>query len=220
MTDNVRSYAGFKWIRSLTGATPPSAIPCRVASGYSGSINGGSTIDINIGDPVRFVSTGTVAHAAGNEGASGGEDIYGIVVNVLPYWDGQRKVFGNRLPAGTAYGSLLERQSMVEVYPAYGHVWEIDVDENTTATTESGYYAFIGENCDHRFTTGSEPKTNCLLDISTHGTATAQWRIVNISGNVGNQDFSAVGVKLLVTCNEAQMAGLSIPTATGFGIGV
>lgn len=207
MTDNMRSMGGgFKWVRSLFGHTPPSPVTCRVASGYSGSINGGSTIDINLGDPVRFVSTGTVAHAAGNEGGSGGEDIFGIVCNILPYWDGTRRVPGFRLPAGTAYGSVLERQSFVEVIPVAGQLFEIEADDVVTATTEAGYYAFIGENADHRLTTGSEPKTNCMLDISTHGTATAQWRIVNISQTVANQDFSGAYVKLYVTCNETQIA--------------
>ena len=206
MADNLRGYGGFKWVRSLFGNTPPNAVECRVASAYSGAINGGSTIDINIGDPVRFVSTGTVAHAAGNEGASGGEDIWGVVVSIMPYWDGTRMVPGFRLPAGTTYGSVLERQSRVLVYPVAGQVFEVDADDATTATTESGYLAFVGENCDHRLTTGSEPKSNCLLDISTHVATTAQWRILNVSKNVANQDFSGGFTKLYVTCNETQIA--------------
>lgn len=206
MTDNMRGFSGFRWVKSLFGDSPPSAQAVRVASGYTGAINGGTTIDLNIGDPVRYVSTGTIAHAAGNEGASGGEDISGIVVGFLPYWDGYKRVPGWRLPANTVYGSILERQSYALIYPAVGHIWEVDVDDATTATTESGYVAFIGENCDHRLTAGSEPKTNCLLDISTHGTATAQWRIVNISQSVANQDFSGAYVKLYVTVNETQTA--------------
>lgn len=207
MTDNNKGYGGFRWVRSLIGSTPPSAIACRVASAYSGAINGGTTIDINIGDPVRFVSGGTVAHAAGNEAAgNNGQDIYGIVVNILPYYDGRKRVPGDRLPAGTTYGSVLERQSFVEVFPAAGHVWEIDCDDAVTFTTEAGYYSAIGKNADHRLTTGSEPKTNCLLDISTVGTATAQWRILDISKTVANQDFTGAYVKMLVTCNETQIA--------------
>lgn len=207
MTDNMRSYPGFKWVRGLLGNTPPSAVPCRVASGYTGAINGGTTVDINLGDPVRFVSTGTVALAAGNEAAANAaEDVFGVVVGVLPYYDGSKRVPGTRLPANTVYGSVLERQSYVLVYPVAGQVWEIDVDDASTATTEAGYYAFIGENCDHRLTAGSEPKTNCLLDISTHGTATAQWRIINISQSMANQDFSGAYVKLYVTINETQIA--------------
>lgn len=207
MTDNNKGYGGFKWVRSHFGYSPPSTVACRVASAYSGAINGGSTIDINIGDPVRWVSTGTVAHAAGNEAAgNNGQDIYGVVVGVMPYYDGTRMVPGFRLPAATTYGSVLERQSFVLVYPVAGQIFEIDVDDIVTATTEAGYIDLIGNNADHRLTTGSEPKTNCLLDISTAGTATAQWRIVDIAKTRANQDFSGAYVKLWVTCNETQIA--------------
>lgn len=207
MTDNLRGYPGFKWVRSLLGTNPPSAIPCRVASGYAGTINGGGAIDLNLGDPVKLVATGTVAHAAGNEAAGGnGDPIYGIIVGFLPYWDGQKKVFNYRLPNNTVYGTNLERMSYVLVYPAAGNVWEIDVDDSVTATTEAAYIDLIGTNADHRFTTGSEPKTNCLLDISTASPATAQWRIHNVSGSAANQDYSGAYVKLEVTCNETQLA--------------
>lgn len=206
MADNMRDYAGFKWHRGDFGRTPGDIVRCPVASGYSGSINGGSTIDLNIGDPVRRLADGTVAHAAGNEGASGGQDIYGVVQSIEPYWDGSKRVPGSRLPAGTTYGSILERQSAVLVVPVAGQVFEIEVDDITTATTESGYQALVGNNADHRLTTGTEPKTNCLLDISTAGTATAQWRIIGISRNIKNQDFSGAYVKLLVVCNEVQQA--------------
>ncbi len=92
------------------------------------------------------------------------------------------------------------------VYPAAKQVFEIDVDDVVTATTEAGYMAFVGENCDHRLTAGSEPKSNCLLDISTHVTTTAQWRIVGVSPIVSNADFSGAYVRMLVTVNETQEA--------------
>lgn len=206
MADNMRDYAGFKWHRSQFANTPGSIVRCPVASGYTGAISGGTTIDLNIGDPVRVLADGTVAHAAGNEAGGTGQDIFGIVQSVEPYWDGNKKVPGFRLPANTVYGSILERQSAVLVVPVAGHVFEIEVDDIVTATTESGYQALVGTNADHRLTTGSEPRSNCLLDISTTGTATAQWRIIGISRNIKNQDFSGAYVKLLVMCNEIQQA--------------
>lgn len=205
--DNQRGFPGFRWVRSLTGGGPPSTLPLRVASGYTGVINGGGNIDINVGDPVRMLATGYAAHAAGNEAAAGAaQDILGIVVGIAPYWDGQVMTIGSRLPYGTTYAPIADRTSYILVWPAAGSVWEIDCDDAVTATTEAAYIDLIGTNADHRLTTGQEPRSNCLLDISTASPATAQWRIMNISTSQQNLDFSGAFVKLLVTVNETQQA--------------
>lgn len=212
MADNQKGHPGFKWAVGYNSKPMPTPFLVPVASGYTGAINGGTTVDINPGDPVRRLSTGYFAHAAGNEGGSGGETIYGICVAVAPYYDGSAMVPGNRLPANTVYGTNFERQSFIHVVPANAGLWAIDCDDSSTATTYAAYLAFLGENADHRLTAGSEPKTNCLLDISTHGTATAQWRIEHISRTAKNQDFSGLYVELIVSCNEGQQPEF---TATG-----
>lgn len=206
MTDNIH-YRGFRWVKNLAGnAGMPEPIRMRVASAYAKSINGGSAIDMNVGDPVRIVGTGTVAIADGGEGASGGETVWGIVVGFGPIWNGTFRQFETKLVnAGGAYGSVLERQTFAWVVPAHRQLWEIDCDDAVTATTEATFYSYIGENCDHVLTTGSEPSSNCMLDISGHGTSSAQWQIRDISPTMANQFFDGNYVKLLVELNEGQL---------------
>lgn len=213
MTDNAK-FKGLRWVSSISGVPTPKMIRGRVASGYTGTINGGSgNIDINIGDPVKLLSTGYFAHAAGNEAAgNNGDAIWGVCGGVMPYYDGTVMQVSSRLPANTVYSTNFERQSFIQIIPVMGNRFEADCDDATTATTEAAYLAFIGENVDHRLTTASEPKTNVMLDISTHATTTAQWRIVDISQNRANVDFSGAFVKLIVECNEAQVVPY---TATG-----
>lgn len=214
MADNSKGLPGFKWsVGANGGRSQPSPRRVPVASGYTGAINGGTTIDINIGDPVRRLSTGMFAHAAGFEAAANAaETVWGICVAIAPYFDGTVITPGNKLPANTVYSTNLERQSFIYVIPAEAGLWEIDCDDKTTATTFAAYQALVGENCDHTFTIGSEPRTNCLLDISTHGTATAQWRIEDISLSMKNQDYSGSFVELIVAINEGQQSEF---TATG-----
>lgn len=209
-TDNLHKQ-GFRWVRDLvTGATDPPIFRMRVDSAYAYSINGGSAMDIRKGDPVRFSSSGTLAVADGSEGAGGGLTVWGIVAGFSPYWDGTFMFQNDHLPNGQgAYGSVLDRQHFVYVIPVRGQLFEIDCDDSSTATTESAYKAFIGENCDHVLTTGSEPKSNCMLDISGHGTGSAQWQIRDISPSAENRDFAGNYVKLYVEINEGQLAPFS-----------
>lgn len=206
-TDNLHKM-GFRWVRDLrTGATDPPLIRCRVASAYAFSINGGSAIDVRRGDPVRFVAGGTVAVAQGSEIAGGNaETVFGIVAGFSPYWDGTFMFQNDHLPnAQGAYGTVLDRQHFLYVIPALGQLFEIDCDDAVTLTTEAAYKAAISHNCDHVLTTGSEPKSNCMLDISGHGTGAAQWQIKDISPTAENRDFAGNYVKLYVTINEGQL---------------
>lgn len=209
MADNV-FRRGFRWYRAAKGgkACPPPE-EMVVATGYQGSINGGSNVDLNIGDPVRRLSTGYIEIADGNEGASGGEDVYGVIVGFRQYWDGSKIVpYPNSLPGGTAWGTIWERRSIALVVPADAGRWVCQADDTTTATTVETYFALLGENCDHRLTTGSEPDANPKLDISTHSATNGQWRLVDYVRGV-DTDFSGANVELIVEVNEAatQLAG-------------
>jgi hypothetical protein len=205
MANNTAKY-GFRFVRSRSGGTNlPTPIEMAVADSYQATSDGAaSNVDLNIGDPVLLVSTGTVGLATTTA------DVWGVIVGFKPYWNGTAMTPTNRLPGGTTGGSNITRQSRVLVVPVENNIFEVDVDDNTTATTYAGYQAFIGENADHvcvaDLTNTSRPKANPKLDISVHATTnTLGWRIVGISDTAENQDFSGTGVKLLVMCNNIQV---------------
>ena len=203
MADNPKRY-GFRPQRSLTGGSPLGAIQrYRVASGYTVSL--GSACGLYVGDPVTILSTGYVQAQVGSEGTQGKNT--GVIVGVGPSWDGTLMQFKDNIPAATTYGTVLERTSYVFVCHGDGIAFEVDADDNTTATTEANYTALIGENADMVNTAGLEPRLNPMLDISTHATTnTLQWRILDISPTLDNQDFTGKYVKLIVTPNVTSEA--------------
>ena len=206
--NNVALY-GFRPYRCLA---TPGVIRKSVATAYQAQDDGTSfSVDLNIGDPLQLVSTGTVALANTTVAC------YGVLAGVAPYWDGTRMAIGNKLPGGTTWGTVEERRSYVYVYPAENWIFEVDVDDNVTATTRAAYQAFVGENCTHTCvgdTTSAEARP--LLDISLHATtAGLVWRIVDISDSMYNQDYSGTRVKLLVQANITQAPGQAATTIAG-----
>jgi hypothetical protein len=197
---NIARY-GFRWKYSQLDpnqASPPIERK-RVASGYQAAP---SAVNVNLwpGDPVKLVNDGTVALAAA------GDAIYGVIASIQPYFDGAKMVSGSSLPGGTTYGSVLERQSFLNVIPVASQVFAVSADDNTTATTEAGYNALIEENADISINQVSgDLHAYPKLDISDHKTATAQCRIIDIDRSV-TLDFSAVDLPLLVVFNEVQQA--------------
>ena len=204
MANNVHRY-GFRPVKPWKGTQVPEPIECAVADAYQATSDGAaSNVDLNVGDPVKMVSTGTVGLSITTN------DVWGIVMAVKPYWNGTAMTYGNRLPGATTGGGLISRQSRVMVCPVEAYIWECDVDDASTATTYAAYQAFIHENVDHTcvadLTNASKPKANPLLDISGHNTtATLGWRIMGISPSLDNADFSGTYVKLWVTCNNVQV---------------
>lgn len=196
--DNVANY-GFRPYRSRGAKLDP--IKCLVATGYQGSLSA-TSVDLNIGDPVQLVSTGTVAHMGAGSAAKG----YGVVVAVLPYWTGSVQQPSNVLPGGTAWGTIQERASYVMVQPFWGTTFEVDCDDAVSATTLAAYQLFVQENVDLIYSpVSASKKAFPRIDISGHATTnTLQFRIVGISDNQANQDYSGANVKLLVECNLSE----------------
>lgn len=197
MTDNLASY-GIRPRRPRWG-DDFRIERRRVASGYSSAVAG--TPDVNVFDPVVLQTDGTVIHAV----AGATNMIYGIVMGFSPYWNGSVLFQDNRLPAGQGtYGTNLARQHFVYVLPAIGYEFEVDVDDGVTATTESAYKQFIGENVNLSYAaaafnsgTGAFPR----LAIAGHAvTNTFQFRIVDLAEEV-NIDYSGLNVKLIVQVN-------------------
>lgn len=186
---------GFRFRRMRNGAKEPSVEIKVVATSQSGAIFKG--------DPVKLVNDGTVVASAI------GELIYGVCDGVESYWDGTAQRKGNYLPDATAWGTVEARKTLLRVIPARGAVFEVDADDGTTAATEAAFRALINENCDHNLGTGStvSGQSGSNLDISTHVTTTAGWRIVGLSTRPDN-DFTVTRAKVEVVCNETNDATL------------
>lgn len=178
-----------RWVRSKHGHGEMPVQQLTVASNYGTAIN--------VGDPIKLATDGTGQQAAA------GNSIYGVCVSIVRYWDAanNRMTFTNGpLPANTVWGSNWQKRSVIAVVPVEGQIFRMDCNDNTTATTESAYEAFIGENADMAVSSG-----DWTLNISTHATTnTLGWRIVDLI-NRPITDFTALYVPLLVEANLSQL---------------
>lgn len=202
MANNTHLY-GFRWHSARNGGKEmPAPMRKHVATSQNDQSDGAAaSVDLNIGDPVKLVSTGGVTLANTTDA------VYGIIVGIAPYWNGTAMTPGKKLPNQTNWGTVESRRSYVYVVPAKAGYWEIDVDEATTFTTEATYRAAIGENVDHTCV-GSGTTADPRIDISGHATtSTLGWRIEDISPSLHNRDFSGTNVKIIVSVNESQEAG-------------
>lgn len=215
MADNVRKY-GFRWYQGNHN-TCPKPREFHVADAYQATIDGGGTnVDLNIGDPVKYVADGSVALANTTD------VVYGIIVGIAQVYvsaDGGVRP-RDRVPGGTTGGGNLERQTRVLVVPARAGIWEVDVDDIVTATTEAAYRALIHSNVEHvcpgDTTDSARPKAAPRIDISTTNTTAGHgWRIVGISKTLDNRDFSGANVKVLVMVNDSSEAGAAATTVAG-----
>lgn len=201
MSDNPHFY-GFRPVKGHE-SYPYQIQRMRVASGYSPTVSG-NNVNVNVGDPVKKVSDGTVALCAA------GDAVYGVVTAIRQYYDTNlgRMNFRKYLPFNTVYGTNLERTSFVEIVLAQGAIFEVDADDNVTATTQATYTTYIGENADQNNVGDTTNQTvNPQLDISTHATTnTLVWRIVDIAPTMDQMDYSGKFVKLYVTANVVQDA--------------
>jgi hypothetical protein len=175
--------------------------PAMIASAYA-------TADIYPGDPVTWLSDGTVARTA-----AGTTGIYGVVSSVLQYRnsDGVLVRNGRYIPSGTTWTADADR-SMVMVQLAAHSLFVVDADDGTSITTIAGARAIVGENADHIYVTPDQGLglSGALLDISTHAvTATLQWRIADVLEQVGNDPTQIKGRYVVYANVLSNFGGIS-----------
>lgn len=214
MANNTHVY-GFRWATNINGMSQPKPELLAVDSGANFNVSGNATnLNLNVGDPVRLTTNGTVQLAGGNENSQTSQAPWGVVVGMGPvgFFNGTRMVRQQFLQSGCTYGTKVDFQSQVLVVRFSAGIWEIDVDDNVTATSYLAYQALIGENCDHQLVPNGQGFTNAqlaanpVLNIASHNpaTTTLSMRITGISTNFANQDYSGTFVKLLVGVNKGQ----------------
>lgn len=203
---------GFRVVGTMSGSELPKPMIRPVANNYGTALG--------IYDVVAQTTDGTIiVGAAATAGA-----IIGVATG-FSYVTGGKRVLSNYLPASTTFSPTTvgsKNESLVEFIPLTPDVvCEVQCDDATTATTIAGYNALVGENCDIAAGTANSTTgiSGQLLDISTHTTATANFRIVAIPGYdlVTNQqiwnDPASIYFSLRVICNESLW-----PTGTATGV--
>lgn len=208
MADNVERY-GWRFFQSTNGRGEPRPIKGFVDTGESFDVAGGAANAVlRVGDLVRRKASGGFEQADGTEATP--EAAYGVVASIVRYWDAaeQRMKFADGLPSDIAWGTNLERQTLITVIPVENAWWEVDCDAIAGTGLLSDYQTLIGLNADHVLTGVSAdpgPFLKPKLDIGTAAvTNTLLWRIENVSPNQENNDFTGENVKMIVSPNIAQ----------------
>lgn len=217
MADNAHRY-GFRFYKGQFSDQPKGEL-YHVADAYQAQVDGaGASVDLNIGDPVKAVLDGSVALANTTD------LVFGIVIGVHRIFEASTGVTrpADRVPGGTTGGGNIERSTLVEVVPARGIIWEIDVGGVAPGITEAAYRALIHENAEHTclgdLSIAGRPKADPRLALPSAVGAGLGWRIVGISKSAQNKDWSGANVKLLVKVNESGEAGSAIAASIVAGL--
>lgn len=208
---------GFRVWGTVTGGqgAMPTNFVQEVANNYATALG--------IGDIIIPVSDGTIARAA----ASDNGKLLGVITGISYVAGGITigRSLSNYLPANTTFSPTTvgsKNASLVQFVPLTPDViLEVDADEATTAATAADNIAMIQENAD--MTTGNANSVTGVsaycLDISTHATATFNFRIVGIRNYTLQDGFDDLDndptssrFKFLVVCNEGVWPSY---TATG-----
>lgn len=219
MADNRKKY-GFRFYSTQSGAGRPSCFEGIIASAYAGSVGAGPTsVGVTIGDPVARLADGTYELA--EDTATTADRLYGVVMAIS-----NAKVDANNkarptayLPNATSYATE-ETTSRIIIAPFSDHIWEIDVDDNVTATTLAAYRLLMGLNANFGYvpdtSNADRPKAGPTLDISTAAiTAALHFRLHDVSKTRENVDFSGANVKLLVQLNQGADPTLGVTGVVG-----
>jgi hypothetical protein len=222
---------GFRFFRSLSGSDTPQHFTLPIASGYAPNTgadgSGGTSVNLNIGDPVQFIDGGTVRLVQPGQATTTAvldDATFGIVVN-FPRVKIDGAVRPNSfLTSGTTYTGGIDGQeaTLVTVVPVAGNIFEIDCGAAPGASfdTAAEWAAAVGKQAHFTYSVLSSgvrgaPKANPVLDMSSINSTTGirQLRIVGMSKLGDVQDFDGASVRMQVMFNAVQLSGYTPQTA-------
>lgn len=202
MADNQAQY-GIRWAAGYAGQNNFPTVEERTVPSGASFDETQTNLYLGKGDLVKLETNGGVTLWLNADTAAGP---YGVVMGVLPYWDGTVMKPTRLLPSDIVYGTNLQRQSKVLVAPLAQGVWEADVDDQNN-TTEAAYQTLVNMNVTVLNSTTNTTRPAARIDISTAAsTSTLNFRLVGISKTQLNQDFSGANVKMLIVGNVIQQA--------------
>jgi hypothetical protein len=230
---NTHRY-GFRFVRSIGGSDTPQILTYPIATAYAPTtvVGAGTSVNLNIGDPVKLLEDGTLGLVqAGQDvsGANADSDDYalGIIVGFPRVIVGGYPRPGSFYTTGTTYTGGISSDSapLVSIIPVEGNIFEIDAAAAPSPATLAGAMAYVGMTATMTYsvlTTGQgQPKANPLLDLSTAAAGGAnqlQLQILGLGKAAYTQDFTSANVTFQVMWGAKQL--MAAPDAAIFGANV
>lgn len=227
---NTHRY-GIRFARSISGADTPQIFTFPIATGYAPVtiVGAGTSVNLNIGDPVKLLEDGTIALVQAGQDASGAnadsdDYAFGIIAGFPRVVVGGYPRPGSFYTSGTAYSGGIGSDSapLVAVIPVEGNIFEIDSAAAPSPATLAGALAYTGMTATMTYTVltsgNGQPKANPLLDLSTAtggGAMQGQFVIMGLGKAGGTQDFTSANVTFQVKFSAQQLQ--SAPDAAIFG---
>jgi len=227
---NTHRY-GIRFQRSISGADTPQIFTYPIATAYAPVtiFGAGTSVNLNIGDPVRLLEDGTIALVqAGQDlaGANADSDDYafGIIAGFPRVLVAGYPRPGSFYQTGTTYtgGTGGDNAPLVAVIPVEGNIFEIDSAAAPSPATRSGALTYVGMTATLTYsvlTSGTgQPRANPLLDLSTAAAGGAnqlQLQITGLGKANETMDFTAAFTTFQVMFGAKQL--MAAPDAAIFG---
>ncbi len=228
---NTHRY-GFRFVRSISGGGDcPQIFTYPIATAYAPTtvVGAGTSVNLNIGDPVRLFEDGTIGLVqAGQDVTTANADsddyAFGVIVGFPRVIVGGYPRPGSFYQTGTTYtgGIGSDTAPLVSVIPVEGNIFEIDSAAAPSPATKSGAMTYTGMTATMTYsvlTSGSgQPKANPLLDLSTAAAGGAnqlQLQILGLGKAGDSMDFTAANVTFQVMWGAKQLQ--AAPDAAIFG---
>lgn len=203
---------GFRFLKNRWGGDTPEVYTGFFASGYTPNVTGATTCNANIGDPVKMLDSGAFELLTPGEldDDDADERAFGIICG-FPQVLINGAVRPNAFyPTNTVYGTNLNAQTLVQVIPVEGCVWEIDTATTSSSfDTKAEFQAVIGSVARIVYsqinTTTTNPKANPMLELSFGESAfVRQLRVVGLGRGFEQYDLTLANVPLQVVFNQVQ----------------
>jgi hypothetical protein len=225
---NTHRY-GFRFVRSISGNDTPQIFTLPIADDYAPVtiVGAGTSVNLNIGDPVNFAEDGTVRlvqQGQASDGSDTDDYAFGIIVGFPRVIVGGYPRPGSYYTSGTSYSGGIggDNAPLVSIIPVAGNIFEIDCDTAHTTPTKSGLMGLVGGTGNMIYsvlTSGSgQPKANPYLDVSDvvlNSAEINQLRVVGLGKAGDAMDFTATNVTLQVMWNEIMPAPGAISGIAG-----
>lgn len=230
---NTHRY-GIRYVRSISGADTPQVLTFPIASAYAPVtvVGAGSSVNLNIGDPVKLAEDGTIMLTQTGQDSSGANTdsddfVFGVIAGFPRVVVGGYPRPGSFYATGTTYTGGIggDNAPLVAVIPAAGNIFEIDANAVIGAGTKSAAMAVVGQTARIAYSVLSsgngQPKANPRLnvaDLAAGGANQLQMVVVGLGKAGDAMDFSSSDVTLQVMFTALELAQQSDPAIFGANV--